>query len=328
LISNLKEKLKDEALVSVIVPNYNHKYFLRERLESVLNQTYSNFEVILLDDGSSDGSQSILNEYKKNGKVTCCIYNRENSGSPFKQWKRGVKESKGEYIWIAESDDLSEVTFLESLMSAANDKLGLIYCKSTTIDEHGEVLNNNYFPERMNPIKWKKDFIARGDKELADWHIYINTIPNASACIFKKELADFDEKLFSMKYAGDWLFWARIMKKTNVRFISDSLNYWRDTSDSVRSPKSKFEENRRFKEMIYCVKEMVALSGNKSLKTENFDWIFNWYLKTIFIFKIPFLKMPDLPFSKAKFRTYLLKKFFYISAIKIRAIFSSQSNQV
>lgn len=316
-----KEKLRDEALVSVIVPNYNHECFLRKRLESVFNQTYSNFEVILLDDGSSDSSQSILEEFKRNKKVKCCMCNKENSGSPIKQWKKGIEHSKGEFIWIAESDDLSEVTFLETLMSAVNNETGLMYCKSKEINEHGELLDNKYFPERLSKIKWNKDFIVRGEEELAKWHIYINSIPNASACIFKRELADFDGKLLSMEYAADWLFWARIMNKTNVKYFSDRLNYWRHTTYSVRSPKSKDEEKRRFKEMMYCIEEMVFMTGKKSLKIEKYDWIFNWYLKRVSILRIPFIKMTDVPFSRIKFRAYLIKKFFYISALRVRAIF-------
>ena len=328
MTENSKEKFKDETLVSVIVPNYNHESYLVQRLESIFNQTFTDFEVIMLDDCSTDGSREIMERYRGHEKVKNCIYNSENSGSPFKQWKKGVDLAKGKYIWIAESDDVSEVTFLETLMNTVNDKTGLIYCKSKTIDEHGEVLNNNYFPERLNPIKWNKDFTARGEVELSKWHIYINSIPNASACIFKKELADFDGRLFSMEYAADWLFWGRIMHKTNVSYLSDSLNYWRHTSYSVRSLKSKVEEKRRFKEMLYCIEEMVFMTGIKSLKINNYDWVFNWYLKIIPIFKIPFIKMPDVPFSKIKFRAYLLKKFFYISGLRVREIFSSKNSQV
>ena len=66
-------------LVSIIVPNYNHEKYLKQRLDSIFNQTYSNFEVILLDDCSSDSSQTILLEYAKNPKVSYCIFNEFNS---------------------------------------------------------------------------------------------------------------------------------------------------------------------------------------------------------------------------------------------------------
>ena len=72
-------------LVSVIVPNYNYARFLPKRLETILNQTYTNFEVIILDDCSSDNSKEIIEYYRKNPHTSQIVYNTHNSGSPFKQ---------------------------------------------------------------------------------------------------------------------------------------------------------------------------------------------------------------------------------------------------
>ena len=102
-------------LVSIIVPNYNHATYLRERLDSIFSQTFQDFEVILLDDSSSDLSQMVLEEYAKHPKVSHFIINEKNSGSPFKQWKKGINLSQGEYIWIAESDDYCKPDFLEKI---------------------------------------------------------------------------------------------------------------------------------------------------------------------------------------------------------------------
>ena len=93
--------------VSVIVPNYNHARYLRQRIESVLGQTYQDFEVILLDDCSTDESRSVLGEYAKDPRVRI-EFNEKNSGSTFKQWNKGVRLARGEYIWIAESDDYAD----------------------------------------------------------------------------------------------------------------------------------------------------------------------------------------------------------------------------
>ena len=98
-------------MVSIIVPNYNHARFLPERLNSIFNQTFQDYEVILLDDASTDNSVEILNRYAANPKVSHFIVNQENSGSPFKQWKRGIDLARGEFVWIAESDDYSNTTF-------------------------------------------------------------------------------------------------------------------------------------------------------------------------------------------------------------------------
>ena len=96
---------KAKSLVSIIIPNYNHAKFLDERIQSVLNQTYQNFELIILDDKSSDNSVEVINQYKDDPRVSSIIINKDNSGSTFKQWYKGIEIAKGEIIWIAESDD-------------------------------------------------------------------------------------------------------------------------------------------------------------------------------------------------------------------------------
>lgn len=78
-----------QPLVSVIVPNYNHAAFLKERMESILNQSYPHYEVIILDDHSTDASLEVIKEYAKHPKVAQVIINETNCGSPFIQWQRG-----------------------------------------------------------------------------------------------------------------------------------------------------------------------------------------------------------------------------------------------
>ena len=119
-------------LVSVIVPNYNHAPYLRQRLDSIFNQTYKNFEVIILDDCSTDNSKEIIEEYRNRPQFSHVVYNEINSGSPFKQWAKGFELAQGEYIWIAESDDWAELNFLEELITKAElfPNLTLLFCCS------------------------------------------------------------------------------------------------------------------------------------------------------------------------------------------------------
>ena len=100
-------------LVSVIIPSYNHEKFLKERIDSVLNQTFQDFELIILDDLSPDNSREIIESYRAHPKVSQIIYNEKNSGSTFFQWNKAVLSlAKGEFIWIAESDDVADPKFL------------------------------------------------------------------------------------------------------------------------------------------------------------------------------------------------------------------------
>src|SRR5690349_436939 len=118
--------------MSVIIPNYNHAGFLRQRIESVFSQTLQAYEVILLDDCSTDNSKTILQSYASHPLVSHLVINEINTGNPFRQWEKGVQMASGVWLWIAESDDYSDFRFLETLTKAidAHPTAGLVYCDS------------------------------------------------------------------------------------------------------------------------------------------------------------------------------------------------------
>src|ERR1700691_397600 len=102
--------------VSIVIPNYNHARFLRNRVDSVLRQTFQDFELIILDDCSSDESRSVLSSYAADPRIKI-EFNASNSGSVFKQWNKGVKLGRGDYVWIAESDDYADQNMLKRLVT-------------------------------------------------------------------------------------------------------------------------------------------------------------------------------------------------------------------
>src|SRR4030042_2316707 len=129
--------------VSVIVPNYNYAQFLDQRLQSILNQTYQDFEVLCLDDASTDNSREIISRYLSHGRFRV-YYNEHNSASAFGQWHRGIELAQGEYIWIAEADDYADREFLSSLVAVleAHPAGGLAYCQSWRVNEGGEIISS------------------------------------------------------------------------------------------------------------------------------------------------------------------------------------------
>jgi glycosyltransferase involved in cell wall biosynthesis len=219
--------------VSIIIPNYNHASFLKQRLESVYHQTFQDFEVILLDDASTDSSLEILNTYKDQPKTVHFIVNKSNSGSPFKQWQKGLELAKGNYIWIAESDDYCELTFLDKMITYLNNnsEVGLAYCQTIDVNERGEKISNRIeYTKEFLPNIWESNFKLNGTDFNKSYLIKKNVIPNASAVLFKKELVTkdfFTEKLVAMKMCGDWLFWVQLALKTEVGFLAKNLNYFR-----------------------------------------------------------------------------------------------------
>lgn len=230
-------KLKD-PLVSVIIPNYNHEKFLKKRLESVFNQNYSNFEVILLDDCSTDSSQSILLEYSNHPQVSHCVFNEKNSGNTFIQWNKGISLAKGEYIWIAESDDFCESNFIENIIQPLldNDAVSLSFCQSHRVNDTDKIIGNwisqtNEFPEN----KFENNFMMDGNIFIEKYLIHKNVIPNVSAVILRKDVIDkFTPLTFKpfMKYNADWYYYIQIICNNKVAFIAESLNSFRFHNES------------------------------------------------------------------------------------------------
>lgn len=226
-------------LVTVIVPNYNHERYLEQRLESIFNQTYSNFEVILMDDCSTDNSLSVLNQYKNHEKVTASIFNESNTGNTFKQWAKGIQNAKGELIWIAETDDYCDTHFLEKLVQPfiKDEQIVLTYCQSNRIDENGNVTGNWItHTDDLDDSLFNHDFTIDGNEFVEKFLIVKNVIPNASAVLFRSNVAnlkDFFELSQNFKTCGDWVFYINFIINNKIAFISDSLNNFRYHSLSV-----------------------------------------------------------------------------------------------
>lgn len=223
--------------ISIIVPNYNHEAFLEQRLQSILRQTRSDFEVILLDDHSNDHSLKILEKYSR--QLPCqLLVNTHNIGNPYKQWNRGVRATKGEYVWIAESDDYASEFFLEKLANRLEQypHAGLAYCQSWIINEQGQQLGlNDSWTRGLDPERWQRDFYANGREECSRYMIFQNTIPNASAVLFRRSIFEeigYVDETFS--YAGDWHTWIRMLQVSDLCFCIEPLNYYRTHPGSLR----------------------------------------------------------------------------------------------
>lgn len=240
-----------KPFISVIVPNYNYARYLNLRMESILNQTYQNFEVIILDDNSTDNSFEIIDKYRFHPKVSKIIVNELNSGSPFKQWERGIKEASGNIIWIAESDDLCSNMFLEIMVhSYVKSNAVLCFCRSELIDENGNYLRKN---SQMSSVD--NDLTLTGDSFIKQYLGYRNEVQNASSAIFDKQTAmSIPKEYMSFRGAGDWLFWIEIARRGNVAFCNKILNQYRlhnNTTRNVVISGIEFHETKRIYEWLH-----------------------------------------------------------------------------
>jgi glycosyltransferase involved in cell wall biosynthesis len=212
---------------SVIIPNYNHGRFLEEMINSVLNQSYQNFELIILDDCSTDNSKEIILKYQFHAKVKSIVFNEKNNGSPFKQWKKGIELAKADWIWIAESDDLADPEFLRSAFEILKvSHASACYCDSYVIDENSKILykvsdiKNKFFETE----KWSLAYEEDGINELNEYLKFMCTINNASSLVFKKELfKKVENKITSFRYYGDWFYYLNVALQTNICYTGRIL---------------------------------------------------------------------------------------------------------
>ncbi|MEP1552269.1 MAG: glycosyltransferase family A protein [Paraglaciecola sp.] len=251
-------------LVSIIVPNYNHYDYLEQRLQSIAKQTYSNLEIILLDDASSDNSVSRLEEFSlSEARVKTFIKNSENSGSAFAQWIKGFEQASGKYLWIAESDDFSDLHFIECLVEQLEQqpKAALAYCHSNWIDAESNPLglmdiHVPYFEENY----WLTDFCLNGDEVNRNLMPYRNVVRNASSALFR--VTSFKAALKDFSPSGridDWLFYVLLLKGNVLCFVNRELNFCRLHSGNFSRSLTSNNYNKNSRERINVLRHILAL---------------------------------------------------------------------
>lgn len=257
--------------VSVVVPNYNHGRFLRQRIDTILAQSFQDFEVILLDDCSTDESRSILREYAADGRPPGRVnvrleFNEVNSGSTFKQWNKGVRLARGKYVWIAESDDYADERLLGRLVDVLEKEPAatFAYCRSWRVTEDNRVDGfGDWYLDVVDSEQWKTDFCAYGRERFQNYFARCCVVPNASAAIFRKDIYErvgrADE---SLRLCGDWKVWAAMAFAGKVAFVSEPLNYYRfhETSVLHRSKQGAVDVLESL-EVIRWVLDQAALPG-------------------------------------------------------------------
>ena len=210
--------------ISIIVPSFNHRRFLPVRMDSILNQTRQDFELILLDDASQDGSGDYLETFLGRPGVRL-IRNTQNTGSPFAQWNRGLSVASGDLVRIAESDDVASPRFLEVLAGILDrdPTVGLVFCRSQRIDEEGVTLSDNT-ATTANEI-WHNNFQMDGRTAVSEPLYLSNIIVSASAVVFRRELYEkVGPAKTSFRLSGDWMQWCEMLLLSDLSYVSEPLS--------------------------------------------------------------------------------------------------------
>ena len=197
--------------VSVIIPTYNRAHLLKRTIKSVLNQTFQDFELLLVDDGSTDNTKELVYDFVRNDSRIKYIW-QENSGGPAKPINTGINQSNGVYITILGSDDEILPEKLEKQVAKFNSapiKVGLIYCGLQYIPVDKKQASKIIIPK------------LRGNlfKELLKGSFIGGITPLIKSECFKK-LGLFDVSLPS---GEDWDMWIRISKYYEFDYVPEAL---------------------------------------------------------------------------------------------------------
>lgn len=221
-------------LVSICIPTFNGASYIKEAINSALNQTYDNIEIIISDDGSTDDTLTIIDSLTSNYKVPISVYNHHANGIGA-NWNNSVKNANGAYIKFLFQDDILAPTCVEKLVEVANkdQDIGLVYCKRTIIFSETNKAHQDWIKkynllhthwEKLDVTKAK---IAPGRHYMWDYHLLnepLNKIGEPTATLISKSCFDkvgyFNETL---KQALDIEFWFRLMPHYKFGFVNEEL---------------------------------------------------------------------------------------------------------
>ena len=229
--SNVRKR-NFSPLVSVIVPNYNHARYLEQRIRSILDQSYRNIELILLDDKSSDESVTVIEQMASHAHCkTTKIFNNANSGNVFSQWRKGLSVASGDLVWICESDDFAEIDFLERLVPHFADYSVMIsFGRIQFCDTQGVMFAGlDSFRENAEPGIWS----AINKRPAAQWFAGAlgvnNVIANVGGCLFRRQTIADEIWREAMEYriAGDWYLYSQIARGGAICYDPNATAYFR-----------------------------------------------------------------------------------------------------
>lgn len=240
--------MDNRGLISVIVPVYNVEKYLRECIDSVLRQTYTNFELILVDDGSKDLSKNICEEYARNDS-RIKVLEKENGGASSAR-NLGMTVAEGEYIYFLDSDDwIVEEAFEKLLEIIESSDAEVVFFDAYSIDEDtGKVATTHYSHKKAyqsnSGYQLMEELIVNKDFHVAPWLFFL-----------KKDLLDRTKLKFEEGIIyEDMIFTYKLFcEAQNVMYLPEYLYYRRYREDSVMTSKVKVKNFESALKVYYKV---------------------------------------------------------------------------
>ncbi len=282
-------------IVSVIITVYNRTKYIRQAIQSVLDQTYKDYEIIVTDDSNSESLKLICSDFN-NDKIRYRV-NETNIGVALNV-KLAIQESKGKYIAILNDDDAWESSFLEKLILPLelDDNMVLAFSNHWIFDENGvkDLLNSD-----KNSATYGRDLLPEGKLDhLENFVLKKNGIPLAMAAVFRKDALNLD--LLVKEVSGAYDFWISCLLASTRRpayFISEKLTLYRvhNAMETLRKAPDKNEN------LIFIFKTMIDLN----FFPENQE-----YLKYSYGHFLRRVGIDNVFFEKSKIARHYLEKSF------------------
>jgi len=194
-------------MISVIMPAYNHEKYIGEAIESVINQSYTDFEFIIINDGSTDNTDKVIKAFSDK---RIRYFSQSNKDAP-NTINRGISLSKGKYISIINSDDVYHKNRLETLLEyAQNNDLLFLFTDTGFINEQSDIITDN---ENIKIINWKNKITKRYKRNisLVGTFFYGNMTISTSNFFFNRSVLNSVEKFNNYRYVHDYDFILRIL---------------------------------------------------------------------------------------------------------------------
>lgn len=266
----LKLSMPHLSAVSVAVPNYNYAHFMPQRLGSIFHQNYPIHEIIVLDDCSRDNSAAVISAVASEAaREIHFVPNLTNSGSVFAQWRKATELASGEFLWIAEADDLSDPDFIASAVRLLGEdpSIEFVFTDSRAINADGTALWPSYkaYYGSVEPGGLSRSEVFTAFEFVSRFLSVKNVILNASAVVWRTEalrraLQDCGDELKNFRMAGDWRLYLQVLSKpgAKIAFEAQPLNVHRRHSESVTHA---LEADKHVAEIKKCHRVARSLFG-------------------------------------------------------------------
>ena len=296
--------INSTPFISVVMPVYNGEKYLSEAIESILNQTFLNFELIVINDGSTDNTAGILDRYRKKDRRIVKNSHTQNQGIVY-SLNQGLKLARGKYIARMDSDDISCSDRLEKQAGylESNPQIGILGGDVIYINPAGQELSRMEHPHDDLSIRWT---------------CLLNNVFFHPTVMFRRSILIENELTYKSAFQSveDYAFWVEFLEHTKGANLDQVLIYYRLHPGSLTS-KSRNEQTKKHNQVSWAYINRIfpdyhvpslehamlvaAFSGKLNVSSNSFRPILaEYYLKLWHLFCDRHSKNPGLNFTKHK----------------------------